>query len=63
MLGVDGHHSNYSWLNMELNARFIADIWSFQAEHYLAALLERGIKALVYVGDTDWICNWVCLPP
>ncbi|KAA1475352.1 alpha/beta-hydrolase [Dentipellis sp. KUC8613] len=23
------------------------------------ALLERGISVLVYVGDYDWICNWV----
>ncbi|RDX51142.1 serine carboxypeptidase [Lentinus brumalis] len=58
-LGVDQHHSNYSWMNFELNARFAEDNWSFRAEHYLAALLERGIRALIYVGDTDWICNWV----
>ncbi len=47
-------------MNFELNARFAEDSWSFRAEHYLAALLERGIRALIYVGDTDWICNWVC---
>ena len=26
---------------------------------YVAALLERGIKVLIYVGSYDWICNWV----
>ena len=23
------------------------------------ALLERGIRVLVYVGANDWVCNWV----
>lgn len=27
--------------------------------HYVSALLERGIKVLVYVGTYDWICNHV----
>lgn len=26
---------------------------------YVAALLERGVRVLVYVGENDWICNWV----
>ncbi|KAH7098173.1 peptidase S10, serine carboxypeptidase [Auriculariales sp. MPI-PUGE-AT-0066] len=26
---------------------------------YVAELLERGIRVLVYVGNYDWICNWV----
>lgn len=26
---------------------------------YVAELLERGVKVLIYVGDLDWICNWV----
>ncbi|KAF8879944.1 serine carboxypeptidase [Infundibulicybe gibba] len=26
---------------------------------YVAALLERGIRVLIYVGTYDWICNWV----
>ncbi|KAF8178575.1 Alpha/Beta hydrolase protein [Mycena galopus ATCC 62051] len=28
-------------------------------QHYVAALLERGIRVLIYVGTYDWICNWV----
>jgi carboxypeptidase C (cathepsin A) len=27
--------------------------------HYVAALLERGVQALIYVGKYDWICNHV----
>ena len=26
---------------------------------YVGALLERGVKVLIYVGEYDWICNWV----
>ncbi|KAI0737546.1 serine carboxypeptidase [Daedaleopsis nitida] len=58
-LGIDPGHSNFTSINMELNQRFYADNWNFRAEHYLASLLDHGIRALVYVGDTDWICNWV----
>ncbi|OJT03086.1 Carboxypeptidase Y -like protein [Trametes pubescens] len=61
LLGVDPAAVNYTWANMELNSRFDghSDYWSFQAEHHVAALLERGVRALIYVGATDWICNWV----
>jgi carboxypeptidase C (cathepsin A) len=27
--------------------------------HWVAGLLERGVRALIYVGEYDWICNWV----
>jgi cathepsin A (carboxypeptidase C) len=27
--------------------------------HYVAALLDRGVKALIYAGKYDWICNFV----
>ncbi|KAF9240284.1 Alpha/Beta hydrolase protein [Melanogaster broomeanus] len=26
---------------------------------HISALLERGVRALIYVGTYDWICNWV----
>lgn len=32
---------------------------AFPSQFYIAALLERGVKALLYVGANDWICNWV----
>ncbi|CDO73952.1 hypothetical protein BN946_scf185016.g109 [Trametes cinnabarina] len=35
------------------------DWFSFPAQLYIAALLEHGVRALVYVGATDFICNWV----
>lgn len=26
---------------------------------HVEALLERGIRVLFYVGEYDWICNWL----
>ncbi|KAF7330037.1 Carboxypeptidase [Mycena kentingensis (nom. inval.)] len=28
-------------------------------QEYVAGLLERGVKVLIYVGTFDWTCNWV----
>ncbi|KAJ7694640.1 serine carboxypeptidase [Mycena rosella] len=29
------------------------------ATEYVGALLERGVRVLIYVGTYDWACNWV----
>lgn len=29
------------------------------ATEYVAALLERDVRVLIYVGTHDWVCNWV----
>ena len=60
-IGVDPGHTNFSVINFELNERFYnaGEDFIYRAEDYLAALLERGVRALVFVGATDWICNWV----
>ncbi|KAJ7435486.1 Alpha/Beta hydrolase protein [Mycena galericulata] len=29
------------------------------AKDYVGALLERGVRVLVYAGTYDWVCNWV----
>lgn len=26
---------------------------------HIAQLLDRGVRVLIYVGDADWICNWI----
>ncbi|KAG9315964.1 Alpha/Beta hydrolase protein [Chiua virens] len=30
-----------------------------QTYTHISALLERGVRALIYVGTYDWICNWL----
>lgn len=46
---------------MEVNGRFGTTLDQFfPTEYYIAALLERGVRVLIYVGENDWICNWVC---
>ncbi|KAI9066157.1 serine carboxypeptidase [Trametes sanguinea] len=62
LLGVDPPvRGNYSWVSWEVNKAFWAklDIYGFPAQYYIAALLERGVRALIYVGATDYICNWI----
>ena len=48
---------------MEVTTRFrISFDQIFPTQYYIGALLERGVRALIYVGANDWICNWVCSP-
>jgi carboxypeptidase C (cathepsin A) len=28
-------------------------------QYYIGALLDRGVRVLIYVGENDWMCNWV----
>ena len=30
-----------------------------QTQHYVAELLERGVRVLIYVGEFDYVCNWI----
>jgi len=58
-LGVDPS-VNYTMINYALNARFWAGLDPlFPTQHYIASLLERGVRVLVYVGMNDFACNWV----
>lgn len=45
--------------NMHINAGFSRMLDSAHDNGFnVAGLLERGIKALIYVGTLDWICNF-----
>lgn len=35
------------------------DKWVVPTQHYVAALLDRGVRVLIYAGTYDWQCNWV----
>ncbi|KIL59541.1 hypothetical protein M378DRAFT_169205 [Amanita muscaria Koide BX008] len=61
-LGVDPVLSslNFSSCDMDVNIAFTNALDEYhQTKFYVSALLDRGVKALIYVGSYDWICNWV----
>ena len=35
------------------------DKWAVHTQEYVANLLDRGIRVLIYAGTYDWQCNWV----
>ncbi|KAH9924334.1 serine carboxypeptidase [Epithele typhae] len=61
LLGVDSHKTNFSTHSALVSDAFeqSGDYHSFRADHYLAALLERHVRVLIYVGTNDWIASWV----
>ncbi|KAJ3561893.1 hypothetical protein NP233_g9919 [Leucocoprinus birnbaumii] len=61
LLGVDkAVKGNFTSCNNEVNFGFGAagDILHPTTD-YVSALLERGVRVLIYVGAYDWICNHV----
>lgn len=45
---------------MDISSAFRANMDEFGLSSlYIAALLERGIKVLIYVGTNDLVCNWI----
>ncbi|KAJ1307942.1 hypothetical protein OPQ81_002019 [Rhizoctonia solani] len=59
-LGVHPSIGNYTGCSNEVGERFSASLDHFHSNQwYIAGLLERGIRVLIYVGTYDWICNWV----
>ncbi|KZS97808.1 peptidase S10, serine carboxypeptidase [Sistotremastrum niveocremeum HHB9708] len=35
------------------------DKYAVPTQYYIAGLLDRGIRVLIYAGTYDWQCNWV----
>ncbi|KAJ3753039.1 serine carboxypeptidase [Lentinula raphanica] len=62
-LGVDTHPEvalNFSSCDPDVHAAFATtQDMLHSSKDYVAALLERGVRVLIYVGSYDWICNWV----
>ncbi|KAK7047203.1 hypothetical protein VNI00_006869 [Paramarasmius palmivorus] len=62
-LGVDHHPAiplNFTGANFDVHEAFTRTLDLFhESTAYVGALLERGVRVLVYVGTYDWICNWV----
>lgn len=59
-LGVETP-GNFSSCSSTVGAGFNAqlDKWNFPTQFYVASLLDRGIRVLIYAGTYDWQCNWV----
>ncbi|GJJ11588.1 hypothetical protein Clacol_005823 [Clathrus columnatus] len=60
-LGVDPIVGNHSSCSTKVQSAFVTtnDLFAEHAEFYVAELLERNIKVLIYVGTYDMICNWI----
>ncbi|KAJ7177909.1 peptidase S10 serine carboxypeptidase [Mycena filopes] len=61
MLGVDPAAANFTSCSNEVGNQFSArlDKWAVPTQYYVAGLLDRGIRVLIYAGTYDWQCNWV----
>jgi len=63
LLGVDTSAitRNFSSCSNKVGHDFSTNLDEYHAatQHYIAALLERNINVLIYVGKYDWICNHV----
>jgi carboxypeptidase C (cathepsin A) len=61
MLGVDpAVAGNFTSCSGRVGEDFESGLDMFHPTYlYVAGLLERGIRVLIYVGKYDWICNWV----
>ena len=59
-LGIDPGFGNYSWVSSPVSDAFEASGDSYHANQlYIAELLARDVKILIYAGTLDFICNWI----
>jgi len=60
-LGVDPSLTgNFSSCSNDVGQAFALAEDGYHATYdHIAALLERNVRALIYVGTYDWICNWI----
>ncbi|EPQ61291.1 serine carboxypeptidase [Gloeophyllum trabeum ATCC 11539] len=60
-LGVDAAvPTNNTTYSLTVEAQFAASYDDIRSSYdYVAALLERRVRVLLYVGSYDWTCNWV----
>lgn len=60
-LGADAAvPANASIANPDVGQAFATRLDFFHpSQHHVAALLERGVRAMIFVGTNDWICNYL----
>ena len=60
ILGVDSSVGKFQLSNLDVKSLFwVQGDHTHQTYQYVAELLNRGIRVLIYAGTYDWICNWV----
>lgn len=61
LLGVDASlTTNFTSCSSEVGEAFsLAQDLYHPTSAYVGALLERGVRVLIYVGTYDLVCNWV----
>jgi carboxypeptidase C (cathepsin A) len=55
---VIGVNKPWSNCNYQINMQFVFDFMR-NYDQMIPELLEDGVRVLVYVGDQDYICNWI----
>ncbi|TFK43077.1 Alpha/Beta hydrolase protein [Crucibulum laeve] len=60
LLGVETP-GNFSPCSSDVGRSFNIhmDKWVAPTQYYVAGLLDRGIRVLIYAGTYDWQCNWL----
>ncbi|OSD01828.1 peptidase S10 serine carboxypeptidase [Trametes coccinea BRFM310] len=60
LLGVESP-TNFTACSSSVGRAFAShlDKYAVPAQYYVAGLLERGVRVLIYAGTYDWQCNWV----
>lgn len=60
ILGVETPY-NFSACSSTVGTNFNAhmDKWAVHTQDYVANLLDRGVRILIYAGTYDWQCNYV----
>ncbi|KAH6905879.1 alpha/beta-hydrolase [Coprinopsis sp. MPI-PUGE-AT-0042] len=62
LIGADSYFDSHNmtnpamqvWLDFARSSDILRSSY-----HYVSGLLEHGVKVLIYVGKTDWICNHI----
>jgi carboxypeptidase C (cathepsin A) len=60
LLGVTSPN-NFTGCSRTVGELFVShfDKYAHPTQYYVAGLLERGVRVLIYAGTYDWQCNWV----
>lgn len=57
-IGIDPATPKFDIISMKVNTDFAEHLDGLHPTYdYVAALLDRGVRVLIYVGRNDWICN------